>query len=680
MGKSIKRVRNKLSLSKLDSQRELLSHDLDLSQLAFITRKLPVMRFDQAVTGGEVSRTIEGASTVTLTVTDHYGRIRRSGRLGQGVDIKIDGLWFRLVKVSKRGDDITLTFEDREVAVLRSYDARRVVGWGKMRRSRFAEILVKEVKEFNIPFICPDLMRQRALNAKKDKKDKADNRDPGFGWQTDAVSRQEGARARRYADDPPVTATPPVPNLTIKGKPATTNQLENCEEVLDQGLAMLVKPKLLVCSIMTIIQESTANNIPFGDRDSVGLFQQRESWGSFRERMNPSIAARKFFERAIVYDKDHPNAEHWEVCQGVQISGFPKAYQQWRAEATKIVQAFGVAGLGGTSDTNKANNMLAYDEAGVEEFQFMRGRPKTLPGGRKGWEKENSWDCIVRLAEEVNWRCFAVSGKVYFTTETHLFKSAPRMRISEDSPGVNWIDFDYDVGKRNATIEVEAYINRWVAPPGTIIEIFNSGPANGRWLVTDVRRGFFDPIGLITAKKPRPRFPEPKKEDITGLWDNAQKEQPEYVPTPGYEPDQPRLTGKALRDAVLNHPQIEFTRPSQTMDIQMGLINDKVLKFLIDFCEAGFPVKITSLRTDHSKYSSSGRVSAHHLGKAVDMGNYTEWNPRTRGAMNWIRANQLALGFSQLIGPIDALCVPLGHYPSSTLAQHDDHIHVGWPT
>jgi hypothetical protein len=111
----------------------------------------------------------------------------------------------------------------------------------------------------------------------------------------------------------------------------------------------------------------------------------------------------------------------------------------------------------------------------------------------------------------------------------------------------------------------------------------------------------------------------------------------------------------------------------------MGLIDKKVLRFLLDFTEAGFDVKITALRSDHSKFTTSGRVSAHSKGLAVDMGNFTINTPaRTRAAMNWIAGNQAALGFKQLIGPIDELVVPLGAYDSGTLAGHDDHIHVGF--
>jgi uncharacterized protein YukE len=666
MGKSINKSRDRLQLSRLDSQKELLSDDLDLTQLSFITKTLPAMRFEESVVSGEVNRTIEGASTVVITVNDNDGLISKSGRLASKVDIKIDGLWFRLVKVTKSGVNLTMTFESREVAILRTYSKRRLTGWGKMSRARFAQILVNEPNEFGrtIPFVSPD---PKKLKGQRTKAEKAKERNSGFGYKTDASLKLQAGKG-----------------LTVKGKEATVEQVRNAEEVLDAGQVMLVKRKLLVCSIMTVIQESTVMNLVGGDRDSVGIFQQRASMGWPASR-NITTDATEFFKRAVKYDIDHPRAQYWEVCQGVQRSAFPKAYQQWKNEAEAFVTAYGVAG-GDLSDDKSvaaANNMQAWqpeetaDE--MDQFQFYRGKPKTGPGGKRIFAPENSWECLVRLAEEVQWRCFEVSGTIYFVSEPWLFKSAPRARLSELSGGVDWIDYDLDIGKRNSTITIKARVSTWEAPPGTTIEIFDEGVINGRWLVTEITRSFFDPLATITCKKPRAILPEPKREDLTSLFDQT-KDPNVYVPTPGINPDLPdgQPTGKALRDAVLNNSNIKFTRTSQQNDIQFGLIHNDVLAFLMHFTEAGFPVTITSLRSDHSKMTSSGNPSAHAVGRAVDMGNYGSNNPDTYRAMSWIKLRQIQLKFSQLIGPIDGLCVPLGYYDSSTLQQHDDHIHVGW--
>ena len=49
-------------------------------------------------------------------------------------------------------------------------------------------------------------------------------------------------------------------------------------------------------ALMTAMQESSLQNLSGGDRDSVGLFQQRDAWGTFEQRHNPATAAAMFFQ------------------------------------------------------------------------------------------------------------------------------------------------------------------------------------------------------------------------------------------------------------------------------------------------------------------------------------------------------------------------------------------------
>lgn len=134
-----------------------------------------------------------------------------------------------------------------------------------------------------------------------------------------------------------------------------------------------------------------------------------------------------------------------------------------------------------------------------------------------------------------------------------------------------------------------------------------------------------------------------------------------------------------LRKRVLENTMITFTRASQRDDIRYGLIHKEVLVFLLAFTSAGFKVVITALKSDHDKFTTEGNVSAHSYGLAVDLGNYGLSNPLSDDAMRWIANYQVQLGFSQMIGPIDELVIPLGGYDSQTLKEHDTHIHVGWP-
>ncbi len=603
--------RRKLEPSQLAKQLELIENDLDVDGIKLVTRGR-TFAFSESIVGGEINRTIEGASTVNLTVTDFHKKIRNSGMLGAEVDINVDGLWFRLVAVNKSGNELQLTFESREVAILRTYNNLRVTGWGKMSRTRFVQILMNESPQTRlIPFICPELIKDKKIVSEDDR---LINREYGFG-----ARKAKGAASVRNADNSRKDALP------IKRTPATPEQQQNIQTVLDVGVNMIPvvnkhQRKILVASIMTIIQESTCRNLPRGrpgaynylsslETDNpIGIFQQRETIGGERSSWpatgDVALDAEGFFRVAVQNDANNRNYTYENLAESVQRSGNANAYGQWRNEAERWVTAYGVAGGDATDDAAVADTNLQYQvEPSAVEFQFQRGRVETLEGGRKHITKETTWDCMNRLAQEVNWRAFETSGAVYFISEPKLFKSAPRARISEASEGVDWIDFSYDVGKTNSTITITGRANRWAAPPGTCIEVFDNGPVNGRWLVTEIRRSIFSPDVTITCKKPRAKFPEPTQaSDTGGLLDNVWVGDPTAdTRTPTRTPSQQGYpTGKQLRDAVLNHPGIKFKSATQSQDVIQNNIDERVLTFLVGFADAGFTAVISSLKTGHS--------------------------------------------------------------------------------
>ncbi len=88
------------------------------------------------------------------------------------------------------------------------------------------------------------------------------------------------------------------------------------------------------------LQESHLHNLDHGDRDSLGLFQQRPSqgWGTEAQVTDPVYAAAAFFTHLS-------QVEGWETLsvtaavQAVQRSGAPDAYARWEAEARVLARA-----------------------------------------------------------------------------------------------------------------------------------------------------------------------------------------------------------------------------------------------------------------------------------------------------------------------------------------------------
>ena len=92
--------------------------------------------------------------------------------------------------------------------------------------------------------------------------------------------------------------------------------------------------------IATAIQESKLRNINYGDRDSVGLFQQRPSmgWGTRKQIADPVYATNAFYD-ALAKVHGYETMAITKVAQKVQRSGFPEAYADHEPEAKIIASA-----------------------------------------------------------------------------------------------------------------------------------------------------------------------------------------------------------------------------------------------------------------------------------------------------------------------------------------------------
>ena len=118
----------------------------------------------------------------------------------------------------------------------------------------------------------------------------------------------------------------------------TPQQRKNAKIIAGVGKTMGIPPHGWVIAIATAMQESKLRNIDHGDRDSLGLFQQRPSmgWGTPEQITDPRYAARQFYKHLV-------QIESWKslqltiVAQRVQRSAFPYAYQQWADLARGLV-------------------------------------------------------------------------------------------------------------------------------------------------------------------------------------------------------------------------------------------------------------------------------------------------------------------------------------------------------
>ncbi len=88
--------------------------------------------------------------------------------------------------------------------------------------------------------------------------------------------------------------------------------------------------RALTIAYATAFQESKLENLSYGDRDSVGIFQQRpsEGWGSAAQLQDPAYAARAFYG-ALVQVPNYTKIPVYEAAQQVQKSADGYAYEQY---------------------------------------------------------------------------------------------------------------------------------------------------------------------------------------------------------------------------------------------------------------------------------------------------------------------------------------------------------------
>ncbi|THA72586.1 hypothetical protein E6R60_27030 [Streptomyces sp. A0642] len=134
----------------------------------------------------------------------------------------------------------------------------------------------------------------------------------------------------------------------------SASQKANAATIYSVGKQVGASTRDCIIAIMTAMQESGLNNLDHGDRDSLGLFQQRPSqgWGTKAEIMNPEYSSKKFYE-VLFKVKNRDKLEMWEVCQKVQRSGVPRAYEKHEKPATAMVRDLEKGGGGNDDLTSK---------------------------------------------------------------------------------------------------------------------------------------------------------------------------------------------------------------------------------------------------------------------------------------------------------------------------------------
>ncbi len=120
----------------------------------------------------------------------------------------------------------------------------------------------------------------------------------------------------------------------------TPEQAANAATISAVGTSRDLPERAVTIALATAIQESALRNISHGDRDSLGLFQQRPSqgWGTEEQIQDPVYAAGEFYDHLVKVD-DYEALPLTVAAQRVQRSGYPDAYAKHEPDATLLAAA-----------------------------------------------------------------------------------------------------------------------------------------------------------------------------------------------------------------------------------------------------------------------------------------------------------------------------------------------------
>ncbi|WIE81020.1 NlpC/P60 family protein [Curtobacterium sp. MCSS17_016] len=149
----------------------------------------------------------------------------------------------------------------------------------------------------------------------------------------------------------PAVTGPPTETAPVDARPGTTletlapGQINNSRAIMGIAKTMFGaspdedQKRAAEIGIITAIVESNIENLDFGDRDSIGAFQQRDTWGTHEQRLNIFYSSTAFL-RVLIARPNWATNEPGSEAQGVQISAFPDRYSLHMKLATALVDSY----------------------------------------------------------------------------------------------------------------------------------------------------------------------------------------------------------------------------------------------------------------------------------------------------------------------------------------------------
>ncbi|MEU7033616.1 NlpC/P60 family protein [Streptomyces sp. NPDC046237] len=157
-------------------------------------------------------------------------------------------------------------------------------------------------------------------------------------------------------------------DVRVEGLDLPSEQIPHAQTIVATGIGLDVPKKGQIIALATAMQESRLRNLNYGDRDSLGLFQQRPSqgWGTAQQIRDPVYASERFY-KALLAVNGWQQMTVTQAAQAVQKSGYPDAYAQWEPLATALQKAIAATFPGNSDSSNKDTGDTAPSSCSTQD-------------------------------------------------------------------------------------------------------------------------------------------------------------------------------------------------------------------------------------------------------------------------------------------------------------------------
>jgi cell wall-associated NlpC family hydrolase len=241
-------------------------------------------------------------------------------------------------------------------------------------------------------------------------------------------------------------------------------QQRNADLIVAIGKQRGLPPRAWQVAIQAAMTESRLHNLPYGDRDSLGLFQMRPSqgWGTIPQLTDPVYEINKFYDvlqRVPDWELRRPG----DSAQAVERSAFPSRYHQWETLAVDVIEVHG-GDVASFTEAACAKTLPAVPPSEVAGRAI--GFALSQVGKRYVWGATgpDSYDCSGLML-----RAYQSAGVTLPRVARQQYWAGVQLPVRQAQPG-DLLFWGYDTSDPDSIHHVAMYLGN-----GQMVEAANPG-------------------------------------------------------------------------------------------------------------------------------------------------------------------------------------------------------------